>query len=66
MMTYENQDWQNLARLASQELDPDRLIELVRQLNSALEKQEEGPDPLLPHASGPNPKDGKVAAAPSP
>jgi hypothetical protein len=60
MMTDENQDWQNLARLASQELDPDRLIELVRQLNSALEKNEEGPDPLLPHPSHSNPKDCKV------
>lgn len=59
MMT-ENQDWQNLARLASQELDPDRLIELVRQLNSALEKNEEGPNPLLPHVSGSNSKNGKV------
>jgi hypothetical protein len=60
MMTYENQDWQNLARLASQELDPDRLIELVRQLNTALEKNEQGPSPLLPHPSAPNPRTGKV------
>jgi hypothetical protein len=60
MMTHENQDWQNLARLASQELDPDRLIELVRQLNSALEQKEERPDSLPPHASGSNPRDGKV------
>jgi hypothetical protein len=30
-------DWQDLARLASQEKDPERLMELIRQLNSALE-----------------------------
>jgi hypothetical protein len=60
MTTPENQDWQNLARLASQELDPDRLIELVRRLNSALEKNEAGPNPLLPHPSAPQAGDGKV------
>ena len=46
MMTNENQDcekqdWQELARQASQETDPERLIELVRQLNSVLGKAAE-------------------------
>jgi hypothetical protein len=49
MMTHENQDWRNLARLAAQEPDPDRLMELIRQLNDALEKEKkEGTRPDLP------------------
>jgi hypothetical protein len=42
-LTYQNQtfeklDWQDLARQASEEMDPERLLELVRRLNNALEK----------------------------
>jgi hypothetical protein len=36
-MSTENQDWQLLAQQASEEQDPERLMELVRQLNSALD-----------------------------
>jgi hypothetical protein len=43
-------DWQNLARLASREQDPEKLMELIRQLNSALENEgkNEGIDPAVP------------------
>ena len=30
-------DWRDLARAASEEMDPDRLMELVEQLNQALD-----------------------------
>jgi len=33
-------DWQDLARLASQEKDPGRLMELIHRLNSALEEND--------------------------
>jgi hypothetical protein len=39
-MNNESQDWQSLARLASEEQDPEKLIELVRQLNIALENSD--------------------------
>lgn len=49
-------DWQDLARLASQERDPDRLMDLVRKLNSALENEskDEGRKPSLPGPANPS------------
>jgi hypothetical protein len=53
-MSTENQDWQLLAQQASEEQDPERLMELVRQLNSAL-------DNVNTRSSTPHPSCGEAA-----
>jgi Asp-tRNA(Asn)/Glu-tRNA(Gln) amidotransferase C subunit len=40
-MTPSQSDWQHLAEQASSEMDPDKLINLVTQLNRVLGEQEE-------------------------
>jgi Asp-tRNA(Asn)/Glu-tRNA(Gln) amidotransferase C subunit len=40
-MTPSQSDWQHLAEQASIEMDPDKLLNLVDQLNRVLGKQEE-------------------------
>jgi len=40
-MTPSQSDWQYLAEQASNEMDPDRLLDLVMQLNRVLGEQEE-------------------------
>jgi hypothetical protein len=65
-MSNQNQDWQDLARLASEEKDPERLMELVQQLNIALQKKHElvrspVPDMLNPEVTGA--KDGRALDA---
>ncbi|HEY6769245.1 MAG TPA: hypothetical protein VI386_31255 [Candidatus Sulfotelmatobacter sp.] len=42
--TNKNSDWQDLAQRASEETDPKKLMDLVRQLNEALEKAKDGLD----------------------
>jgi hypothetical protein len=59
-------DWQDLARLASQEKDPEKLMELIRQLNSALENngKDEGTTSSVPDSLNPPQSDsasGKLA-----
>jgi hypothetical protein len=39
-MTPQPSDWRNLAERASQEVDPDKLIALVTELNQGLEREE--------------------------
>ncbi len=48
-----DKDWQDLARLASQEKDPERLMELIRQLNSALENDRKDDAERNPTVPGP-------------
>jgi hypothetical protein len=65
-MSNQDQDWQDLARLASEEKDPERLMELVKKLNIALQKKHEPfrssiPDMLNPDVTGP--KDGRAFRA---
>ena len=40
-MTPSQTDWQHLAEQASSEMDPDKLLKLVDQLNRVLSEQEE-------------------------
>jgi hypothetical protein len=40
-MTPSQSDWQHLAEQASSEMDPDKLLDLVAQLNRVLGEQEE-------------------------
>ncbi len=40
-MTPSQSDWQHLAEQASTEMDPDKLLQLVAQLNRVLGEQEE-------------------------
>jgi hypothetical protein len=40
-MTPSQSDWQHLAEQASSEMDPDKLLKLVDQLNRVLGEQEE-------------------------
>jgi hypothetical protein len=40
-MTPSQSDWQHLAEQASSEMDPDKLLNLVAQLNRVLGEQEE-------------------------
>lgn len=40
-MTPSQSDWQRLAEQASSEMDPDKLLKLVDQLNRVLSEQEE-------------------------
>ena len=40
-MTPQPNDWQHLAEQASNEMDPDKLLDLVMQLNRVLGEQEE-------------------------
>ena len=39
----EEQDWRNLCERASRETDPDKLMELVYQIDRALERREDDP-----------------------
>jgi hypothetical protein len=41
MTPYQPSDWQHLAEQASNEMDPEKLLNLVNQLNRLLGKQEE-------------------------
>jgi hypothetical protein len=40
-MTPQPSDWQHLARQASNEMDPQKMMELVHELNRVLEKREQ-------------------------
>jgi hypothetical protein len=46
-MTPSQSDWQHLAEQASNEMDPDKLLKLVDQLNRVLSEQEERSRALL-------------------
>ena len=46
-MTPSQSDWQHLAEQASSEMDPDKLLSLVNQLNRLLGDQEESSRALL-------------------
>jgi len=41
MTPYQPRDWQHLAEQASSETDPEKLLNLVKQLNRVLGEQEE-------------------------
>jgi hypothetical protein len=61
-----SQNWQSLARLASEEQDPEKLMELVRQLNIALENSDCSLGSSISDAIGstlPTPNDQKTADA---
>ena len=48
MTPYQPSEWQHLAEQASNEMDPDKLLKLVNQLNRVLGEQEER-SRALPH-----------------
>ena len=47
MTPYQPNDWQHLAEHASNEMDPDKLLDLVMHLNRVLGEQEERSRALL-------------------
>jgi hypothetical protein len=47
MTPHQPSDWQHLAEQASNEMDPDKLLQLVNQLNRVLGEQEERSRALL-------------------
>jgi len=47
MTSHQPSDWQHLAEQASNEMDPDKLLNLVTQLNRLLGEQEERSRALL-------------------
>ena len=47
MTPYQPSEWQQLAEQASNEMDPDKLLKLVNQLNRVLGEQEERSRALL-------------------